>query len=152
MKSPIIFTTLLAAVLAAADIDISPVPSPSPPLPACGRVVDLAVLAAQTAVNRALQPFGIAELKDAVDAGTAAFKREIGCGGAAATPEDSARPGQEPPAQRDCSGVVDNALAVAVAALKRGFPVVGVPKGYDKGVEEGVKAFKKTLGCKEAAA
>ena len=48
--------------------------------------------------------------------------------------------------------VLCGVVAVAVAALKRGFPVVGVPKGYDKGVEEGVKAFKKTLGCKEAAA
>lgn len=155
MKSSILYATLFTAAVATAAIappgvGLPPVPSasPVPGSSACGRVVDLAVLAAETAVNRALQPFGIAELKDAVKAGTATFKHEIGCGSGG---DSGDRPGEEEPGWRDCSGMVDYALDVAVKTLKSGFQFARLPEGYERGVEGGVKAFKKTLGCKQQA-
>ncbi|KAH8720521.1 hypothetical protein HC256_000914 [Beauveria bassiana] len=151
MKLSFIFTTLLVAAAAAATTAPpsfgAPMPTPAPvpkPLPACSKTVDTAVGAAGAAIKMFLARAGskVPHLDEAIHAGNTCFKREIGCGVGAA---DGALPR---PGQLDCSGTIDKGLKYAVAALRAGFKVF-LPTGYDRGVKEGLKCFRETLGCKK---
>ncbi|KAM3509042.1 hypothetical protein MY10362_000831 [Beauveria mimosiformis] len=153
MKLSPIFTTFLAATAAAAATATGPpsfgIPTPTPasvpkPLPACSKTVDTAVSAAGAAIKMFLAHAGskVPHLDEAIHAGNTCFRREIGCG---VGPADGALPR---PGQLDCSGTIDRGLKYAVAALRAGFSVF-LPTGYDRGVKEGLKCFRDTLGCRK---
>ncbi|KAM0738835.1 hypothetical protein ACQRIT_006572 [Beauveria bassiana] len=80
----------------------------------------------------------------ALKAGTDAFKHGIKCG--PAPPEPEPVPEGE---QIDCSEKVDPAIEEGRKLLKAGFKVT--PDGYEEAVEEGIRVFRKKLGCKEQA-
>ncbi|KAF1731627.1 hypothetical protein CRV24_007814 [Beauveria bassiana] len=52
--------------------------------------------------------------------------------------------------QIDCSGKVDDTIKEGRKLLEMGFGSDPHPK-FKEGVEEAIRVFKKTLGCKEQA-
>ncbi|KAM3515011.1 hypothetical protein MY11210_001370 [Beauveria gryllotalpidicola] len=134
MKSPIILATLFAGSLAV-------VPQPGADLPRHCMVAEAAIQAA-IKVGRPLLPDS-PYVDDAIKEGAAIFRNRIGCG--SPPPEPKAPPESE---QIDCSGKVDNAIEVSSKVLRKGFDLCA-PIGYSKGLADGIKGFKTTLGCKE---
>ncbi|KGQ12303.1 hypothetical protein BB8028_0003g08680 [Beauveria bassiana] len=140
MKSLLILTTLFAGSLAAVVPGLDDI---LPPIGVDCVAADLAIQAGLLAVRPMLPD--TPRMEDALKAGTAAFKHEIGCG--PAPPEPEPVPEGE---QIDCSANnVDKAIGKGREVLKAGFKVT--PPRYEEAVEEGIRVFRKTLGCKEQA-
>ncbi|KAM3540118.1 hypothetical protein BM221_004006 [Beauveria bassiana] len=140
MKSTLILATLFAGSLAAVvpGLDIPPPLGVVDCVPA-----DLAIEAGLWAVRPMLPD--TPRMEDALKAGTDAFKHGIKCG--SAPPEPEPVPEGE---QIDCSeNNVDKAIEEGRKVLKAGFKVT--PSRYEEAVEEGIRVFRKTLGCKEQA-
>ncbi|KAM3534563.1 hypothetical protein MY4038_002113 [Beauveria bassiana] len=139
MKSTLILATLFAGSLAAVvpGLDIPPPLGVVDCVPA-----DLAIPAALLAVKPMLPD--TPRMEPALKAGTDAFKHGIECG--QAPPEPEPVPEGE---QIDCSEKVDKAIEEGRKVLKAGFKVT--PSRYEEAVEEGIRVFRKTLGCKEQA-
>ncbi|OAA50074.1 hypothetical protein BBO_01709 [Beauveria brongniartii RCEF 3172] len=138
MKTPIILATLFAGSLAAvlpSGLDITP--------------ADCAI--AEIAIEGGVKftwPMvpNCRHKEEAYEVGVAAFEHGIKCGPAPAEPE-------APPAGERCSKVECAKLEKAIEKGKEYLRHLQIDKfpGYPEGEKEGIRCFKKKIGCEEKA-